>query len=87
MTQRWLKHIDDGFIFGYTDGLATHLKLREVSEEEAFPEKFAPKQLMKKAATRKKKLVVSTDDIPQEPAYTSEELNQDASRDLFDDPI
>lgn len=87
MTQRWLKHIDDGYIFGYTEGLAAHPKLREVSEEEAFPEKFAPKQLVKKAATRKKKLVVSTDDIPQEPEYTNEELNQDASRDLFDDPI
>jgi hypothetical protein len=79
---RWLKHIDDGYIFGYTDGLAEHPKLREVTEEEAFPEKFAPKQLVKKATARKKQLDVSTDDIPGEPEYSNPELNQDASKGL-----
>jgi hypothetical protein len=82
MTQRWLKHVDDGFIFGFTEGLAAHPRLREVTAEEAFPEKFAPKELVKKATTRKKKLVVTTDDIPEEPEYNNEELNQDASKGL-----
>jgi hypothetical protein len=82
MTQRWLKHTDDGYIFGWTEDLSKHPKLREVTEEEAFPEKFVPAPLAKKAATRKKKLDVSTDDIPQEPEPSNPELNQDASKGL-----
>ena len=80
---RWLKHADDGYIFGWTKDLSAHPKLVEVTEEEAFPERFAPKDLVKKATTRKKKpLTVSTDDIPEEPVYNSPELSQDASKDL-----
>jgi len=83
MTQRWLKHVDDGFIFGWSPYLAVHPQLVEVTEEEAFPEKFVPKKLVRKAATSSKKpLDVSTDDIPEEPAYSSPELEADASRDL-----
>lgn len=80
---RWLKHADDGYIFPWREDLAQHPKLTEVTEEEAFPEKFAPKKLIKRATSKKKKpLNVSTDDIPEEPAYSSPELEADASRDL-----
>jgi hypothetical protein len=83
MTQRWLKHVDDGYIFGWTPDLSKNHKLFEVTEEEAFPEKFVPKKLVTKATTSKKKpLNVSTDDIPAEPQYTSPEIDADASRDL-----
>lgn len=83
MTQRWLKHKTDGYIFGWSPYLEGRSDLYEVTEEEAFPEKFVPKKLVKKAtSSRKKALDVSTDDIPEEPAYTSDELGADASRDL-----
>ena len=83
MTQRWLKHKDDGFIFGWSPYLEGRNDLYEVTEEEAFPEKFVPKTLVKKVTSSKKKpLDVSTDDIPAEPAYSSPELEADASRDL-----
>jgi len=80
---KWLKHVDDGYIFPWRDDLAKHPKLIEVTEEEAFPERFTPKKLVKRVtAKRKKPLNVSTDDIPSEPAYSSPELRADASRDL-----
>jgi len=80
---KWLKHRVDGYIFPWTESLSKHPQLVEVTEEEAFPEKFVPKKLAKKAATRKQKaLNVSTDDIPETPAYSSPELNSDASQGL-----
>jgi hypothetical protein len=80
---KWLKHRVDGYIFPWTDSLSKHPHLVEVTEEEAFPEKFVPKKLVKKVTSSKKKpLDVSTDDIPAEPAYSSPELEADASRDL-----
>jgi len=80
---KWLKHRADGYIFPWAQDLSKHPQLFEVTEEEAFPEKFIPKKLVKKAASNKKKpLDVSTDDIPAEPEYSSPELEADASRDL-----
>jgi len=83
MTQRWLKHADDGYIFGWTSDLSRNPKLFEVTEEEAFPERSVPKELVKKTrAKRTTGLDISTDDIPEEPKYTSPEIEADASRDL-----
>lgn len=85
MEQRWLKHEDDGYIFGWTPGLAAHPKLREVSKEEAFPDKYAPKKLVAKAKRRTKKkpgLDLSTSDIPAPPDTSNPELSQDASKGL-----
>ena len=48
----------------------------------AFPERFAPPAVMEKVKQRKKKIVLETDDIPEESAYTSPELSADASRGL-----
>jgi len=80
---KWLKHREDGYIFPWTPDLSKHPQLVEVTEEEAFPEKFIPKKLVKKASSRKKKpLDVSTDDIPAEPEYSSPELNDEASQGL-----
>ena len=80
---KWLKHRADGYIFPWTDSLSKHPQLVEVTEEEAFPEKFVPAKLVKKATTRKQKVLdVSTDDIPETPVYSSPELNADASQGL-----
>ena len=37
---RWLRHVDDGQIFHHSDILAGNPKVEEVTEEEAFPERF-----------------------------------------------
>jgi hypothetical protein len=50
----------------------------EVTEEEAFPERFIPKA----QKGRKSKIDLSTEDIPEEPAVENTELNLEASRGL-----
>jgi hypothetical protein len=87
MTQRWLKHTADGYIFGWTESLAKHPDLVEVSEEEVFPERFLKAEQVERvkktrAARKTKALDLSTDDIPDGPVYNSPELEADASRDL-----
>jgi hypothetical protein len=79
---RYLRNKADGFIYEWHPILAKNPKCEEVSEQEAFPERFAPPAVMEKVKQRKKKIVLETDDIPEESAYTSPELSADASRGL-----
>lgn len=84
MANRWLKHIEDGYIFGYTEGLAAHPMLVEVTEEEAFPEralKPAMVETVKKARAARKAVepALTTNDIPAASVYNSPELSEDAS--------
>ena len=88
MASRWLKHTADGYIFGWAESLALHPELVEVSEEEAFPERFlAAEQVERVKSTRAARgtppLDLSTDDIPDGPMYNSPELEADASRGLL----
>jgi hypothetical protein len=87
MANRWLKHVEDGYIFGYTEGLAAHPMLVEVTEEEAFPERFVKPALVEtakkaRAARKTAEPALTTDDIPTVSAYNSPELSEDASRGL-----
>ena len=41
---RWLKNIKDGEIYGWNEILAANPLTKEVTEEEAFPQKFIPKK-------------------------------------------
>jgi hypothetical protein len=89
MTKKYLRNKVDGFIYGWNPILAKNPKCEEVTEEEAFPERFVkPEQVEKvkktRAKTKTKALDLSTDadDIDEEPAYTSPELEADASRGL-----
>lgn len=87
MTIRYLKSRTDGWIFEWDEILAQNPKLYEVTEEEAYPERFIPTEVIEKVEQkrgRKRKDVVNlfTDDIPEEPAYTNDELNADASQGL-----
>lgn len=75
---RYLRNKKDGFIYDYTELLAENPMVEEVTEEEAFPEKFVPK----KQKGRKTGLVLETEEIPEEPAYVNEDINADASKDL-----
>ena len=78
---RYLRNKVDGFIYEWNEILAKNVLCEEVTEEEAYPERFLTPSV-EKAKRRMKRLELSTDDIPEEPVYTSPELSADASRDL-----
>lgn len=84
---RWLKHRTDGTIYEWDAILDKHPSLVEVTEQEAFPEKFIPVSAIEAVAKKrgrkpKTSLDLYTDDIPEEPGYTNMELNAEASRGL-----
>ena len=84
---RYLRNKVDGFIYGWNPILAANPKCEEVTEEEAFPEKFVkPEQVEKVKKTRAqrktKPLDLSTDDTAENPQYVAPEIEQDASRNL-----
>lgn len=79
---RYLRNKADGFIYEWHPILANNPKCEEITEQEAFPERFAPVEVVEKAKRRTKKLALETDDIPEAPVYTSPELSADASRNL-----
>ena len=76
---RFLRNKRDGFIYDWNPILAENPMCEEVTEEEAFPEKFVPK----KQKGRKSGLALETDEIPEEPVVVNEELNIEASRGLM----
>jgi hypothetical protein len=78
---KYLRHKIDGFIYGWHPILAKNPLCEEVTEEEAFPERFVT-PAVEKAKRRPRKLSLETDDMPDEPVYISPELSADASRDL-----
>ena len=55
MTDRWLRHSEDGFIYGWTEGLAKHPMLREVTAQEAFPELNIPVETVVRIAKGRQK--------------------------------
>lgn len=77
---RYLRNKKDGFIYDWNPILAENILCEEVTEEEAFPEKFIPK----KQKGRKSGLDLTTPDeaIPEAPPITNEEVNAEASRGL-----
>jgi hypothetical protein len=87
VTIRYLKSRKDGWIFEWDPILANNPHLYEVTEEEAYPERFIPVAAIEAIAAkrgRKKREPVDlfTADIPEEPGYTNEALNAEASRGL-----
>lgn len=80
----WLQHVEDGSLYDWHPILAKHPKLREVSDEELFPEKYAPPQIIAKMEAIKAKhtdqLDLFTDMIPEEPASeVNPELNAEVT--------
>lgn len=76
---RYLKD-RSGFIYEWNEILAENPACVEITEEEAFPEKFIPKK--QKGRKSGLKLETPTDEIPVEPAYENVDINADASRGL-----
>ena len=79
----WLRHVEDGSLYDWHPVLAKHPKLREVSDEELFPEKYAPPQIIAKMeeikAKHTERLGLFTDLIPEEPPVVNEELNAEVT--------
>jgi hypothetical protein len=78
---QYLRNKKDGFIYEWHPVLAKNVLCEEVTEEEAYPERFMT-AAVEKAKKRVKKIDLTTDDIPEAPVYASPELSADASRDL-----
>ena len=76
MSKMYIRVKKDGTIYPLHPVLAKNPLCEVVPEEIAYPERFIPP----KAATRKGKLNLKTDDIPAEPEYTSPELAEEAAR-------
>jgi 3-isopropylmalate dehydratase small subunit len=77
MAGRWLKNIKDGEIYGWNEILADNPMCKEVTEEEAFPEKFMPK----KQKGRKAKVNLETEVVDDTPKVSAE-LEDEATRGL-----
>lgn len=60
---KYLRHKVKGTVYGWSMNLANSPNIEEVSEEQAYPERFAPKV----AKGRKAKVSLTTDDIPEPP--------------------
>lgn len=107
---RWLRNRSDGTIYEWDRYIAQNPKVEEVTEEQAFPERFRPAGVAarmedppteaavaeavaslsagvaptaKPHKGRKRKHVnLHTDDIPEEPAYTNKDLNDEVTQRL-----
>ena len=86
MSEKFLRNKHDGTIYRWNPILAANADCEEVTEEEAFPEKFVSQKQVKRARAKQKEtkttLNLSTDDIPEEPAYTNDDINAEASRNM-----
>lgn len=76
---RFLRNKRDGFIYDWNPILAENPICEEVTEEQAYPERFVPKA----QKGRKSKLALETEDVPEEPVVVNEELNIEASKGLM----
>ena len=90
MTIRYLKSRKDGWIFEWDAILARNPILYEVTEEEAYPERFIPVAAVEAVAARRARVgrpprapvSLATENIPEAPTPTNEALNAEASRGL-----
>jgi hypothetical protein len=75
---RYLRNRRDGTIYEWDAILAENPLCEEITEQEAYPEKFIPPA----QKTRKSKLKLETEEVPEPPEFTNEELNIEASKGL-----
>ena len=78
MAGRWLRNTKDGEIYGWNQILADNPLTEEVTEDQAFPEKFLPK----KQKGRKTKVNLKTEVIPEEKKAVNIELAEEATKGL-----
>lgn len=89
MSKMYIRVKKDGFIYEFNEILAKNVECEVIAEEVAYPERFVPAHAIERVVPpkmqvarkgRKGALDLSTDDIPEMPAYTSPELAAEASR-------
>ena len=72
---RYFRHISNGRIYSWCKSFEENPDLEEITEEEAFPERFVPKKQLK----RKSKLKLDTAEVPEPKSPIAEELGVEAS--------
>jgi hypothetical protein len=88
MSKLYIRVKKDGFIYDYSEILSNNPDCEVITEEQAYPERFANPEQVAKAVrgSRKRKYNVTdnlaTEDIPKEPTYSNPDVNLDASKDL-----
>lgn len=75
---RYLRNINDGFIYDWNPILAANPKCEEVTELEAYPERFINQEVLEQA--QKHEPIPLETAIPPEPDTTPPELSADAAR-------
>jgi hypothetical protein len=78
---RYLKSRKDGWIFEWDEILAKNPLCYEVTEEEAYPERFSPQAILQVATTKRRGRKAIDISVPdEETPPTSPELAADAAR-------
>ena len=86
---RYLRSLLNGVIFDWNERLALNTsKVEEITEEQAYPERFAPPHVVavmeapkeEKTKRNKKQIALETAVIPVEEPYTPPELGEQAAR-------
>jgi len=78
---RYLKSRKDGWIFEWDEILAKNPSCYEVTEEEAYPERFIPQEMLQIATTKRKGRKAIDLSVPEEETQpTPPELAADAAR-------
>lgn len=74
---KFLRHKVKGTIYSWNAFMAENPNVEEVTEEQAFPERFAPKA----AKGRKPKVDLMTEDVPEAPEIDpNADLNDELTR-------
>jgi hypothetical protein len=78
MAGRWLRNKKDGEIYGWNQILADNPLTEEVTEEQAFPEKF----MTKEQKSRKPKVNLETKNLPKKKKSDKVELEEEVTRSI-----
>lgn len=78
MAGRWLRNKKDGEIYGWNQILADNPLTEEVTEEQAFPEKF----MTKEQKGRKPKVNLETKTLPKKKKSDKVELEEEVTRSI-----
>ena len=76
--KRWLRNIVDGEIYEWDEILDANPRTEEVTEEQAFPEKF----MTKEQKGRKPKVNLETKTLPKKKKSDKVELEEEVTRSI-----
>jgi hypothetical protein len=80
---RYLRNKQDGFIYDWHPILAANPRCEEVTEEQAFPERFVKPEVVEVVEQKRKTkgaLSLETANIPEPPQFTNAELAVEAGK-------